>query len=208
MAQRPRGSSGRRRRSDAAAAAEKQARRVERKRQEEEARRKAARTRRARRAALYVLAVTIIVGGAFFLFRPDPELAGVERPRDEGGGHAPAGESLSYDDAAPTSGRHVANAPACRVYSEPLAPELAVHALEHGAVILYHQPDDAETALALEEVATEWDSHVIVAPNEGIDSPVVATAWNRRKSYDGVDPEVQEFVETYRQRGPEKVDCE
>ena len=207
MAQGARRSSGGRKR-DAAAAADKQARRLERKRQEEEARRRAARTRRLRRVALYVVAVAVVVAGAFFLFRPDPELAGVERPRSEGGGHASAGEALSYDDPAPTSGRHAPSAPGCRIYSEPLAPQLAVHALEHGAVILYHQPDDTETALALEEVAAEWDSHVIVAPNDGIDAAVVATAWNRRKSYDGVEPEVREFIDTYRQRGPEKVDCE
>ena len=187
---------------------EKQARRADRKRREEEARRKAARLRRLRITALSLVALAAVVGGAFFLFRPDPELAGVERPRDDGGGHVPDGERVSYDGPAPTSGRHSASAPGCRVYGEPLEPELAVHALEHGAVVLYHQPADEQTALALEETASEFDSHVIVAPNPGIDAPVVATAWNRRKAYDMVDVEVRDFVDTYRNRGPEKQPCD
>jgi len=37
--------------------------------------------------------------------------------------------------------------------------------------------------------------------------PVVATAWNRFKTYDGADPEIAAFVETYRNGGPESLRC-
>ena len=37
---------------------------------------------------------------------------------------------------------------------------------------------------------------------------IVARAWNRLKTYDDVEPELSEFVATYRNRGPEKVNCD
>jgi len=41
-------------------------------------------------------------------------------------------------------------------------------------------------------------------PHPDIDAPVVATAWNRRKSFDQPGGDVREFVDTYRRRGPER----
>lgn len=94
------------------------------------------------------------------------------------------------------------------LHRAPLAG-LAVHALEHGAVVLWHRPDlPAEDLARLEEIVARWESHVILSPNPGIDDDVVATAWNRRKAYTAADPELDRFIETYRRRGPESVDCD
>jgi hypothetical protein len=35
----------------------------------------------------------------------------------------------------------------------------------------------------------------------------VATAWNRLKRYESVEPEIEEFITTYRGRGPERIGC-
>jgi hypothetical protein len=151
--------------------------------------------------------VVVVVGaGAFFLLRPDPELPGVERPTDQGRGHVTAPR---YDTSTPTSGAHLAQAPACRSYAEPLDPGLAVHALEHGAVVIWYDTERAEELRPeLETIAGRWDSHVVLSPNTALDAPIVATAWNRLARYDEAGDDVGDFIDTYRRRGPERQPCD
>lgn len=163
------------------------------------------RRRRLRNIGIGVVAAALVVAGGWSVFRPDSELNGVSRPRSLGGGHVAA---ASYDSPTPTSGAHDARAPSCATYREPLEPALAVHALEHGAVVLWYDADRPELADELEAVTEKWDSHVIVSSNTGLDAPIVAAAWNRLKSYEPGDPEINDFVRTYRQRGPESVPCD
>ena len=163
------------------------------------------RRRRLRNIGVGVVAVAAVVAGGWFVFRPDPELDGVARPRNQGGGHVAA---ATYDTPTPTSGAHDARAPGCATYREPLEPALAVHGLEHGAIVLWYDADRPELADELNAVTEEWDSHVIVSANASLDAPIVATAWNRLKSYEPGDPEINDFVRTYRKRGPESVACD
>ncbi len=85
--------------------------------------------------------------------------------------------------------------------------ELAVHGLEHGVVVLWYSEENDQIAADLRQIVGNFNDHVILSPNSGLDRPVVATAWNRLKSYDGADPEIEEFIETYRNRGPERGSC-
>lgn len=154
----------------------------------------------------------VIVAGvvAVFLFQTlfPGELEGVERPASLGRTHVPQGQTVSYEDAAPTSGPHYAQSPRCGVFSSELEAEFAVHALEHGAVVVWYRTDlEAELAPALRDIVRQFDDRVILSPNASISDPVVATAWNRRKAYTGADPEIREFIEVYRGRGPERVPC-
>lgn len=158
--------------------------------------------------ALLTIVVVGLGAGAWYLLGPDPEVAGVERLRSAGRDHVPANQA-SYDAPAPTSGPHPASAPSCGPTSTPLDLGLAVHALEHGAVVVWYQPElGEELRQPLLEILREWDSHWILSPNPDIDDPVVATAWNRRKVFDGAGDGVLEFVDTYRGRGPERVACD
>lgn len=154
--------------------------------------------------ALGVLLTTLLGYGLWYGLRPDPEIAGVERPSDDGRGHR---VGMSYASLTPTSGAHDSRSPFCGIYPTPLEPSLAVHALEHGVVVLWYDAARPELADDLAQIADGWDSHVIVSPHVGLGEPVVATAWNRLKAYPDVVPEVEEFVDTYRRRGPENVDC-
>lgn len=183
----------------------KRQRRLERQRREAAARHKDALRRRLRNVAVVAILVVAVGAGAFVLFRPDAEVDGVIKPPDRGGGHVAA---ATYDTATPTSGEHSASAPRCGVASEGLALDLAVHALEHGTVVVWHRADiDDELRTEALDVLREWDSHWILSPNPGIDEPFVATAWNRLKTFDQPDESLREFVDTYRKRGPERVDC-
>ena len=163
---------------------------------------------RAWNVATVALGVLVVSALGFVVWnevRPDPELEGVERPADNGRGHR---SGMTYASLTPTSGSHDSRSPLCGVYPTPLHPTLAVHALEHGVVVLWFDAARSDLLEGLTEVADGWDSHVIVSPNVGLGEPIIATAWNRLKAYPGMVPEVEEFVDTYRLRGPETVDCD
>ena len=169
--------------------------------------RKTRRTR-IRTSAAAVIIVTMLGGLAYLVFndvRPGPEVDAVERPSYRGRGHV---IGASFASSTPTSGAHDSRVPTCRVYANPLEPALAVHALEHGVVVLWYDASRPELALDLANIANEWTSHVIVSPSTDLSEPVVATAWRRQKSYTEIVPELSEFVATYRNRGPEKVTCD
>lgn len=155
--------------------------------------------------AIGALALALFGYALWSELRPATELAGVEHPADDGRGHR---SGMTYASSTPTSGAHTAQSPLCRTYPTPLDLSLAVHALEHGVVVLWYDAARPELADALMEVAESWDSHVIVSPSVGLGDPVVATAWNRLKAYPGVVPEVEDFIDAYRNRGPEDVDCD
>jgi len=186
-------------------AASKRDARLERQVQRRRHRERAAQRRRLVGAAAGVVAVAVIAGGGWLAFRPDPELAGVTRPPGGRGGHV---AGATYDTPTPTGGPHDGRAPACGTYDRPLDPTLAVHGLEHGAVVLWYDAGRPELGDQLARVTEAWDSHVIISANEQLDRPVVATAWGRLKAYDTVDPEIDEFVRTYRRRGPEREPCD
>lgn len=185
--------------------ASKQEARLQRQLEQRRRKERRARLRRIRNTVLGLVAIALVGGGGWLAFRPDPELAGVTRPTNLGGGHVAA---ASYDSATPTSGAHDARAPQCGTYREPLEPTLAVHGLEHGAVVLWFDAARPELADELERATDEWDSHVIISANGALDRPIVATAWRRLKAYDEVEPDIAEFVRTYRQRGPERLPCD
>lgn len=202
-ASRKRSATGRGSRAPEAQEAKRQ-RRLERQRQEAAARQRAERRGRARRIAFAVVALLVVGIGGYFLLRPDPELADAERLSSQGDDHVAAPQ---YDTSTPTSGDHPLQAPACRSYAQPLEPGLAVHALEHGAVLIWYDAGRAdELRPELDAIAERWDSHVVLSPNTALDAPIVATAWNRLARYDEAG-DVAAFIETYRRRGPERQPC-
>jgi hypothetical protein len=183
----------------------KRERRLERQAQEAAARKRAARLRQLRTAAGVVVTAAAVAVLAYLALRSDPEVDGVVKPPDAGRGHV---TGATYESATPTSGEHNAAAPSCGVTAEPLAADLAVHALEHGVVVVWYRADlDPALRSTAADLLAAWDSHWILSPNPGIDAPFVATAWNRLKPFDEPDESMAEFVETYRERAPEDVAC-
>jgi cell division septal protein FtsQ len=190
--------------------AEKRARREARKIAEAKAAEVAARKRRIR-IGLSVVAAAAVVGTLGFIIVskaiPD-ELPGVSQPSNEGRDHVVSGQQVGYATATPTSGRHAATSPGCGIYGQQMPAEFAVHALEHGAVVIWYQASMATDEVAsLRAVVNRFDDRVILSPNAELSEPVVATGWNRLKAYDDADPELEQFIETYRSRGPESFSC-
>jgi hypothetical protein len=191
--------------------AEKHARREERKATEAKAKQVATRKRRTR-IGLSVVAAVVVVGALGFVVVDKAvadELPGVSQQAYEGRDHVESGQTVTYVTATPTSGTHAASSPRCGIYSQQMPAEFAVHSLEHGAAVIWYQPSlGTEEVSGLEAIVNRFDDRVILSPNAELIQPVVATAWNRLKAYDGADPELEQFITTYRNRGPESFQCE
>jgi hypothetical protein len=83
-----------------------------------------------------------------------------------------------------------------------------VSSLAAGVVILQHDPDlPTSTRAELGELVERRES-VLVAPRDGIDTEVVATAWRHRfESEDASVTELERFVVGYSGRGPAPARC-
>jgi hypothetical protein len=113
--------------------------------------------------------------------RPAPCLAGTAVPIlpsphiawSEGG-------SVRYNSVPPTSGPHVGLTLAPGIYSTMVPDVLAVHALEHGHVVIRYAPDlTADTLAQLQSVAKRFAADIILAPYTGLPNRIALTAWGR-----------------------------
>ncbi|VAW07853.1 hypothetical protein MNBD_ACTINO01-1146 [hydrothermal vent metagenome] len=190
--------------------AEKQARRQERKVAEAAAKKVAERKRRIKTGAAILVGVTAIGLLGFSIYRKavPPELPGVAQELNQGRTHVVNDRSVAYSSASPTSGTHSGSSPRCGIYNQEMPPEFAVHALEHGTVVIWYQPTiPGDELSAIRRTVNSFDNGVILSPNSQLADPVVATSWARLKAYDGADPEIEQFITTYRSRGPEAFRC-
>ncbi len=104
----------------------------------------------------------------------------------------------TYDSDPPSGGDHIEVWLDCGVYDIAVPNGNAVHSLEHGAVWFAYDPAADVDVDALIALADEKPDRVIVSPYPGIDSPVVAVAWERRLAVDSADdPRLQEFLDAY-----------
>ena len=111
-------------------------------------------------------------------------------------------EPVTYEQTPPVGGNHNPTWLNCGVYTAPVPNENAVHSLEHGAVWVTYQPD-LPAADVSKLVAEVPDTYMVVSPFEGLDAPVVASAWGVQLKLTGVDdPRLEEFIKEYRQ-GPQ-----
>ena len=195
---------------DPAKVAAKKARRETRKAAEAVAKAKALRRRRMKQAALGVLGIGVVVIagiGVFRLLNP-PELPGVVQPPSVGSGHVAQDQLIDYGTPTPTGGAHSASSPRCGIYGDELSAELAVHTLEHGAIVVWYSAElEDDVGSDLRQIVQRFDDRVILSPNDALSDPIVVTAWNRLKAYDAPVDEISEFIETYRGRGPEDIAC-
>lgn len=91
--------------------------------------------------------------------------------------------SPSYQVVPPAGGDHLASAARAGVYSGQSVPAdgSLVHALEHGYVIVWHQPDlPLEQKAKLTSFQAEHAEDVIVAERADLPVPLAVTAWGQR----------------------------
>ena len=179
----------------------------------------AGRDRRRRRQAILRVAIPVGIGVlilAAILFVAVQE-ATAPPPGDafplEGTSHVEPGVPINYPNYPPTSGTHF-NTWARYGFSEtPVDPGFWVHNLEHGYVaILYKCPADCtRLKQQLKDLYASLAPSVryryvkaVIAPDDGIDTPLVALAWGRRLKLDGYDDsQLRRFYQSFVDKGPE-----
>jgi len=110
----------------------------------------------------------------------------------------------------PTSGNHLSQTSPYGFLGDPLIPEAVVHNMEHGAVVLWYQPDDPALAAQVNQLVRALGSQCIVAGTyRDMTFTVAATVWGRvlpLHSYD--ETQLRAFISEYRgTEGPESGVC-
>ena len=149
--------------------------------------------------AVIAIVVSIVVTSAQPRVEPeDIDIAGLETFDEIEGLHVEG--AVDYDQTPPVGGPHNAAWLNCGIYEEPVPNENAVHSLEHGAVWVTYDPAEV-TDGDLDALRDAMPStYIILSPFEGLDAPVVASAWGYQVQLDGVDdPRLSDFITKYRQ---------
>jgi hypothetical protein len=103
-----------------------------------------------------------------------------------------------YPERPPVGGEHNSVPQQCQVYEEEVAPEHAVHSLEHGAVWITYSPDLPDDQVDELRDEVEGDPYRILSPLEGQEAPVVLSAWGRQVEADSADDDVVgRFLDVY-----------
>ncbi|MWV49150.1 DUF3105 domain-containing protein [Rathayibacter sp. VKM Ac-2803] len=105
--------------------------------------------------------------------------------------------TVDYEQTPPAGGPHNSVWMNCGVYDQPVPNENAVHDLEHGAVWATYDPSLPQSEVdALIEAMP--DTYAVVSPYEGLESPIVLSAWDAQVAIDSPDdPRIDAFVERF-----------
>ena len=117
--------------------------------------------------------------------------------------------SPTYAVDPPAGGNHLSASASAGAYVGTAVPSdgLLVHSLEHGYVVVWHQPGlDAAAKRALVDLQERNDPDVILVERASVPGQVAATAWGERLLCGQSEPEaVQRFVDEHVGNGPEDV---
>ena len=135
---------------------------------------------------------------------------GVELYENDGHEHLERGKRSFYKTDPPTSGPHDPTWLPPSVYqAEETRPELLVHNLEHGNIVIYFDPSvlkASEVAWLTEltkQYLGQWDGVLMVTRNDK-EHPVILTAWRAIFRLKELEKEKAfAFVDAFRGRGPE-----
>ncbi|GAA1703553.1 hypothetical protein GCM10009792_24650 [Microcella alkalica] len=148
--------------------------------------------------AVIAIIVSIVVTSAQPRVEPeDIDIAGLETFDEIEGVHVEG--AVDYDQTPPVGGPHNAAWLNCGIYEQEVPAENAVHSLEHGAVWVTYDPEEV-TGGDLDALRDAMpNTYVILSPFEGLETPVVASAWGYQVQLDGVDDErLADFIVKYR----------
>ena len=131
----------------------------------------------------------------------------IEEPLDPGSVQhlLPGAPEPAYSSDPPTSGPHLAGGAPQGAQDKPVARPAQVALLEAGGVMLQYRD---LTPADLRRLRTLSEREVVVAPNPGLASPVVATAWRHRLACGGASgpalDALETFVDTHKGNGPDQ----
>ena len=148
--------------------------------------------------ALIGLLVYAVMNQGGGVTNPDNEIAGVVVADEDELTRNHVEGAVDYPENPPNGGDHNGVPQQCAVYTEAIAPEHAVHSLEHGAVWATYNDDASEADVEALTDEVEGDPYRMLSPDPEQDSPVVLTAWGRTLKVDSADDSrVDEFFDAY-----------
>ena len=109
---------------------------------------------------------------------------------------------VDYPRTVPVGGQHNGAWQNCGVYDQPIAPEHAVHSLEHGAVWVTYRPDLPEDQVQELRELAEDERYALMSPVPEQESPILLTAWGRQLELERPGDEVEKFLDGYAE-GPQ-----
>lgn len=155
---------------------------------------------------------------AFAELADDAGCSDVESTGTSGGGeHLQAGERTTYDSSPPTHGKHAASPLAQGVYDTAFSEDptennniyRAVHSLEHGAVIIWH---DKLKDSQLSDLERDFraEKKVLIAPYPQLkgNDHIALTAWGKLATCERPSKAyIDAFIERYRESkdAPERL---
>ena len=172
-------------------------------------------TRRLALLVLVLLALAACDGGEDSVAddaSPSPEetCSDVTQPKDLGNDHLGVGETFdAYSSNPPTSGPHSQNpTPAGTVYEQEQPVEELVHALEHGAVIIWTNDLSLKEQQEIEGVfnalVEDGYTSLIIVPYADMEAPVALTAWGQLQFCNQIDAQaIRDFVIDFYASGKE-----
>ncbi len=169
------------------------------------------RQKRIRTIALIAVAVLAVGLGSVFAYQRITYVEPGESADDLGGTHVADGTIVeSYNTDPPTSGDHYARTALWGVHNEPVPNELQVHNLEHGGIVIqYNESLSTDEIAQLEDIASQCDVKLILAPRPGMEQRIALTAWTHYLNLDIVDrDQIQVFIDAHVDEGPERIASE
>lgn len=160
-----------------------------------EAQRRRMRARRRRQIMTWGLAgLVVLIGAGFVLFRSiEGRTTALTAAKEAGCTDVEEFEALPaihidsaeapptpppYNSDPPTSGPHLgAQVAPWGSHPETVPPEIFVHNLEHGGIVIHYKDLPDEDIVALEELVDSYDDGVIVMPSDSINKPLALTQW-------------------------------
>jgi hypothetical protein len=111
--------------------------------------------------------------------------------------------AVEYPETPPVGGDHNPAWQNCGAYADPVANELGVHSMEHGAVWITYRPDLSPDTVKVLQALASGRTHLLVSPYNGLGSPIVLSAWGHQLTAESADdPRIAQFISTYEQ-GPQ-----
>ena len=107
---------------------------------------------------------------------------------------------VTYPQTPGVGGEHRAVWQNCGIYNDPVAEELAVHAMEHGAVWITYRPDLPADQVEQLKGLVRGKSYTLLSPFPDQPTAVAASAWGLQLTADSADDgRLSQFVAKYRQ---------
>lgn len=130
-----------------------------------------------------------------------------EKMADLGAQHVSRNEiHPAYNSNPPTSGWHWVDVAGPGIKDEPVADELILHSMEHGAVVVWYKDDLSQNNVdKIKKAFYNSSGKKIMLARRDLDVPVALTSWGYLLKLQTIDEtKIKEFIETNNDRAPEK----